>query len=616
MEQLTFEEACLIVSERRSSQSALIRQMAEVANRYNGDYVIPVELDERGEATRPVVTPSLIVEAVDNPALLASGVDPMIFCAPLDVTKDTGVRSKDYARRRSQALRATYAESKWGLLKRRLFRQIAGYGVGAPVIMADDEKGLPRIVLRNPLTAFPEPRAPEDICLPGNCGFVVQHSAEYLRVKYPAARAENGGPVPPPTQYAITEMWDVLEWIDEHNVMLGIMGPSKDPINQDRLQPFLLHTWPNRAGRCTAVIPTAITLDKIQSRLVHMTGIVDIMAYLTDLDILATRKSVFPDRFAVAAPQGTPRIVSHGGKWVDGETGDINLLAGISQLGELRGTPDPMNKRTIADLERSGRLAAGLVAAQAGETYGALRTGRGIDSLMAVSVDPRIAEMHAIMAATMVAMNEAMFLTYEGYYGAKQYTLFCGSATIAEHVEFTPSQHMKESHTSVVEYAIPGADAGALTIEAVQLSQSGLASVDTARRLHPHISDPDGEARRVLAEQIDQMVMSSIQQRAMGGGLTPVDAATIKRLIVEGNSLEAAVIEADRIARERQATEAPPAPEGMAVPPETMPGIAQPGEGAESQPPAGGPGPAGALDPAQFLAALAAAPGAAAPIPA
>jgi hypothetical protein len=52
----------------------------------------------------------------------------------------------------------------------------------------------------------------------------------------------------------------------------------------------------------------------------------------------------------------------------------------------------------------------------------------------------------------------------------------------------------------------------------------------------------------------------------------------IKKYLSEGKDIFDAVAMADDEMRKRQASEAPPAPEGMVAPPEAMPGMAGPPE--------------------------------------
>ena len=64
----------------------------------------------------------------------------------------------------------------------------------------------------------------------------------------------------------------------------------------------------------------------------------------------------------------------------------------------------------------------------------------------------------------------------------------------------------------------------------------------------------------------------------MTGELPLIASTLIKKHLSAGKDIFDAVALADDEMRKRQATEAPPAPEGMVAPPEAMPGMAGPPE--------------------------------------
>ena len=111
-------------------------------------------------------------------------------------------------------------------------------------------------------------------------------------------------------------------------------------------------------------------------------------------------------------------------------------------------------------------------------------------------------------------------------------------------------------------------------------------SKESAREADPLISDPDMEHDRIVSEGVEAALLSSIQQQAANpeGPYQPADLALlVKKVLMDSKSLYDAVTEVDEAARKRQAEEMP---EGA---PETMPGLAMPGMGAEA-PAAGPPG--------------------------
>jgi hypothetical protein len=116
---------------------------------------------------------------------------------------------------------------------------------------------------------------------------------------------------------------------------------------------------------------------------------------------------------------------------------------------------------------------------------------------------------------------------------------------------------------------------------------TGMMSKESAREADPLIDDPEMEHDRITSEGVEAALLASIQQQAAqpDGPYQPADLASlVRKVMVENKSLFDAVAEVDQEARERQATEA----EQMS--PETMPGLAMPGMGAEQPAMAAPPG--------------------------
>lgn len=590
----TFEEVCGLVESRRRSRGALMDRMAEVATRYNGDYVIPMPgLDD--ETPLPPITPLLIAEAIDNVALRAGSVTPSTYCPALDAAKEKGRRSLEYAKTRRRALSWVKQESFWGIQRRRSFRHLAGYATTAVVVIPEfntkgkygpEAGGYPHWQVRDPLCTYPEPKSAEDVTPIRDCAFVYGKSAEWIAATYPSTRAllSSGDK---------SALWDLVEWIDEDQILIGLLGPREmftgSGYERDlgfstgmRGSARLLSWWPNRAGCCTVANMERITMDKLASQVATTVGMVDLMNHLMGLDIRATERSVFPDRYLIASQNKAPQIV--GGAWKEGTSGEVNLLTNVESLGELRGTPDPNNKTVMDRLERNFRVSTGLVPQMGGESYGALRTGRGIDSLMGAAVDPRIQEVQELFAAHEQRLNEITIEVFKGYWPKNKYVVFSGWPTDQGQVAFQPDEHL-ESTDNVVVYPIPGGDVQSTTINLGQLFGAELISKRTAQRLHPWVPDPEAEEQQSLVENLEKAILESYLQRSAQGGIPPIDQARMLELVTQGKSLVEAITTADREASERQAREAPPPQPGMGMPPEVMPGLGNPGEGGEMLPP-------------------------------
>ena len=287
----TFEDIVGIVRQRQEIQSPLIRRMLDVRDRYNGDYVIPIpSMDD--EPVLPALTPALIAENIDAVAQRAASVLPFIGCPAIDPSKERGVRSREYADIRRRALASTWYQSKYKVKIRRAYRHLAGYATTCLVVTPDFHTGRPRIDVRDPLGVYAEPKAYEDYDPPSNCAFVHGKSGDWLRSRYPTSRSENGGPIQSDDN-ARQELWEVVEWIDADEIVIGILGPRyNDSSRRDSFHSasIELSRSSNRAGIPCVVTPGRITLDKIASSISNVVGIVDLMAKMMALEIMKPLK--------------------------------------------------------------------------------------------------------------------------------------------------------------------------------------------------------------------------------------------------------------------------------------------------------------------------------------
>lgn len=569
----SFEEIVQIVLDMQREQNGMLSKMRGVLDRYEGDWVLPVP-EVPNEPELPPLTPALIGEAVDNMAMRAAGVSPMVTTPALDARRDTGARSRERANTRRKILQATYAQSKWQLGLRRFYRQLSAYHTGSIFVVPDFRKELPRIEIRDPLGTYAEPQANEELRPPRYVAFVNRYSADYLRKTFPMVRSENGGPI---NGNDFRALWDVMEWIDEDQILWGLLGPveqyslSCEPTWRQAPWMPISPVYPNRCEEMPAVVPHNVSLGKIASRLASMIGNVDLQAKLMTLFIIAQEKAIFPDVYVVGRQNSTPQIV--GGTWEDGREGKANLLRDVEAVGTLRTTPDPGTMQLTDRLERNFRTSTGLVPQFGGETYGALRTGRGVDALAGIAVDPRIQEMHEIYEAWGPHLNRAILSMYKAYWGPKKYSMYSGVPGDNELLEFVPERDI-ETYENTVSYVVAGADVVQQTQILGSLYGAKAISARTFRQMHPWIRDPELEGRTLDEEAFEDALKQTIIQQMVQGQMPPMIAVYVRNGLQEHGDIFRAVEEADRKARELQAQQAPPAPEGMVAPPEAMPGMA------------------------------------------
>lgn len=590
---MQWDEIVNTMWQRRQRDSNLLRQMIEARDRYNGDVVVPMP-DVDGEPTMGSLSPQIVADGIDHNAMRAASVIPSISCPALG----NKVRAKENAALRRRALYANWHWNGMELLLYRYFRHYIGYGTASLVVVPDFEEERARIELRDPLTSYPELRAPEDFRSPLNVGFVFGRSEDWLFSNYPAARS---------TLKAVgnSYLWDCVEWIDEDDVVMGVLGPRHTYGTQDDRvygapqgagrNTMELRRWPNRAGCVPCAVPRRATLDRIMGQLSHVFPMVDFLDRMTALEAIAAEKATFPDMVILGKRTAIPTL--HGGRWKDGREGEPNVVLDADGIQLLNSNVSQSTMQIVQQLERAARTSGGVLTQFGGETSGAYRTGRALDTLAGFSVDPRVMEAQKFAARALETINRSVMEVEKGYWPAKKYTVFSGWSGDVELVNYVPETHYQTCENAV-SYALPGTDISQATVAITQLVGAGLMSHDTGRTNHPLIADSNLEKKNIIHERIEDAMLVTFLQNASQGTLPLIDLVTIDEVFQNTGSMIEAIRQADQAARERQAQQAPPAPEGMAQPPEVQPGLAMPGVGAEAAP---SPGPGPALPPAQRM---------------
>lgn len=580
-----WDEVSSIIAARRQHDTPAKRACIDVRQRYNGDYVLPLW----NVSEQPVMNslaPQLISDAIESQAQRAASTMPVTHVPAVIASQS---RSRERAQTRRRAIEAFHLDSQLDLILGRAFRHLAGYGTNAFVIDACFEEKVPRIKLRDPLTSYPQPRTPEDVDPPDDCGFFYLRSPGEMMEYYPNDIHGN----------SLTDYWkglqrsdymvEVVEWFDEDQISVGTVGIRNDLYANQYIERTMttavqLSCVPNRMGECPVVVGNVITLDRIQAAVSKIVPITDMLDKITLLEMVAAQRSVFPDRYILGQQGQTPQLVN-GQKWKDGATGEMNLVMGAGGIGELNSGVGPATAQVQGYLERAARNSSGNPAMFQGESNGSLRSGQTVNALANISVDPAMAEMQKVMAAHLRHVNMKLMGCAKAYFGSKQFSMYSGQSSDLELVEFTPNKDF-ESFENRVEYPMAGQDVGQATVAVGQLVGAELMSKRTGRVKHPLIDNPDNEERQIEREALSQALRASIQQQASNpqGGMPVMDLARIIQLLDQGVDLPDAVLQAQGEAQKRQASQAPPPEAGMATAPEAQPGLSPPGAGVEAQP--------------------------------
>lgn len=575
---------------RRQRDSYLLRQMIEARDRYNADVVIPLP-DVEGEPTMASISPQIVADGIDHNAMRAASVLPAISCPALS----GNIRAKETAGKRRRALYASWHYNGMELLLYRYFRHYIGYGTSSIVVVPEFEEERARIELRDPLTSYPELRSPEDFREPINIGFIYGRSQEWLFSRYPEAKNSL-------KSVGTQVLWDMVEWIDDTDIVMGVLGPRNSLATFDdrvygssagpSVNSMELRRWPNRAGMVPAACPRRATLDRIMGQLTHIFPMVDFLDRMTALEAIVSERQAFPDMVILGKRTAIPTL--SGGRWKDGREGDPNIVLDADGIQLLNPAVSQSAIRTIDRLEQAARGSGGVLTQFGGESGGAYRTGRALDTLAGFSVDPRVMEAQKFAARALETVNHSVAAVEKGYWPTKKYTVFSGWASDQELIEYVPEK-VFDTCENAVTYALPGTDISQATVAITQLVGAGLMSHRTGRVSHPMISDDLLEEKQIIEERIEDTMLVAYLQQASTGTLPLIDLAGIAATYQKTGSMIEAITQADAEARARQAAEQP-SPEQQA------PGLAQPGMGAEAGPAAPGLPPADRMQ--QLLGAL------------
>lgn len=573
-----FDEIVSIMRQRRSQDSILITAMIDIRDRYNGAVILPVP-DVQGAPDMEPPVPRLIALAIDGTAMRAASPSPTIVCPAMRSDKVKDVKNANTRRR---MLYAKWHENQVKLKLYRSYRHLVGYGTNAFVVMPDEATKSAKLELRDPLTCYPELRAPDDVREPRNVGFIYGRSIDWICAHFEKARgfffnaaAKNWD-----------TLWDVVEWVDEDEVVIGIMGPRMPAYSPQDARPygyngFELARWRNKAGCVPAVVPRRVTLDLIQGQMSTMIGTVDLHARMTALEVLMAEKHVFPDMVIMSAENATAKVVS--GAWRDGRTGEVNIVNDARGVQYLNASVSPFVPSVVGGLEESIRESGGASPMTGGSDFNGARTGRAIDEMGAFSVDPRVEEAQRIMSEALTVANGHLIEVEKGYFPQSHHWSFTGLQGDDQMVEYVPSKDL-DSHLNVVAYPVPGADISQTSVAVSQLSGAGLISKHTARVKHPWIDDAELEEAQIAEEMFESALAAGAAQQLKGGQMPINDGARILELLRGGDKIEVAIQTAHNEAQKRQAQQAPPPGPGQATAPQTQPGLASPGMGAEQPP--------------------------------
>jgi hypothetical protein len=552
--------------QRRLAAGPLHEQMRRVRDLANGDVVVPLnELDKNAKSN----VANLLVQGLDQMSMRVSSTMPSPYFPPI---KEGSEQSKKYARMRKKAMLGIWDENKMQMKLRRRARHLLAYSTSPVYIKPDFNKLTPRWEIRSPLDTFSAP-VEEDELIPENCIFTSRVTASFLMQNYGdiVAGQLRFGRIGADSRYTM------LEYVCADSIQMIVLGAEDNPelnaAERAGLDYLRLEAIPNRAGMPLAVVPQRITLDAPRGQFDGVLGMYYTRARLQALTEIAIERGIFPEEYLVARPGENPEVV----QLADGKAGILGIVKG-GDIRQNQINPGYKTDTALDRLERQERLEGAIPAEFGGESATNIRTGRRGEAVLAATVDYRVQEAQDIFANSLLHEDKIAIAVEKAYWGDTPKTFFMpGKRTVGQET-YTPNK-VWQTDFHYVSYSASGSDVNNLIIGLGQRLGVGLMSKESAREADPLISDPDFEHDQIIAEGVEAALLSSIQQQAANpqGPYQPDDLAYLTKLVVEQDvSLYEAVRRTNQRAQDRQATAMP------AGAPETMPGLAMPGMGAEA----------------------------------
>jgi len=570
----TVEEIISIYTTRSRINDHAKARMRNLRDYYNGDVVVPLpELDTDEQSA----VANLLAQGLDQTAMRIASTSPDIYCPPVDSTTK---RARDNAAKRRKALFGWWENSRMDLQLGKRARHLIGYSTTVTQLRFNSKTGCPEWHLRDPLTAYPAKMLGVDDMRPRDVIFAYERSIGWLRERYPEAAQKFGNDNNVNEDHPI----EMIEYVDgDEQVLIGTRSPIETVSfgTATTSSPFMaleLERIPNPLGQTPVVFAQRISLDDAQGQFDGILGMYQMQARLMALEVIAVQKGVFPDTWLVGRAGETPQIVNP----ADGLTGEVGVVRG-GDLRDMQMQPGYMTNPAIDRLERAQRLTAGIPQEFGGESTSNIRTGRRGDAVLSATVDFTVQEAQRIMARSLQEENRLAVEIAKKYAGRRARSFYVNSKNIKGQVDYVPNENF-DSTENVVSYSQAGADINNLVIGGGQRVGMGTMSKKSFMSIDPLVDDPEFEHDTVIAEQLEDALLSAVQNQAAEGILPPGDLARIMDLVAhDKKELAEAVEQVQREAQERQAEQVP------AMSPEAQPGLALPGMGAESMPMEGPP---------------------------
>lgn len=562
MARLADEEIVNLWMSRKSGRSPILNRMVKVRDTNNGDVAVP--LPEIDQTTMPAVA-NLLQQGVDA---IGQRIASNMPYPQFPVLRQGIAKSVNDAMDRRTVMSYWWDCDRLDVKLGRAGRRFAAYASSYTIVKPDMKQEYAARFLRDPLTAFPSEGEPDDPCVM-DCIFNYDRDYAWVKRNYPDAAyniARN-------KRTPMDEKFSIVEWVDDTEQVMVLVGkPQQYAIAQEGSSPYIrLEQVDHRADMCPVAAAGRICLDREIGQFDGMIGMYQQQAIMMALDVIAVRRGIFPDMWWIGRNGMTPKVIRD----ADGLRGVTGL---VQDAEPYQSTEQPGYKTdgTMDRLERAQRLDARIPAEFGGESGSNIRTGRRGDAVLAAVVDFPVQEAQRVFARALRHEDDVAISMDRNWWGNTTKTIWMGErkVTYTPNVLWTVEGKPYDYHQ--VTYSHAGSDVNGLAIGVLQRVGAGTMSAETGMELDPMIEDAEREKQRVTAEGLNKALLQGLQVQAAQGAIPPDDIGRMIQLLIEDNQpLYQAVANAQKEAQSRQAT---PAPQGA---PETQPGLAQPGAGAE-----------------------------------
>lgn len=524
---MNVQEVISLYRQRLNFYGPLHQKMKLIQSIYNGTMEVP--LPDMEENAMPSV-PNLLAQGVDQMAGRITSVIPSVNFASVK----PGVRSSDRrAITASRTITGWWQEDRLSMKMKQRGRHQIAYGMSPVVIRWNNKDKRPTWQIRHPLETYPSTDVLPGHLSPNDCIFAYRRSVNWLRSKgYGPQLLALTGDYEMPGDASIL----LIEYVDReetHLIAAGYKTPDPYALGSEiemvgtQLRGVTLERYPNMTdGESPVVIPMRITLDTAGGQFDNMIGMYYQQAKLMALETIAVEKGIFPDTYLVSRPGEVGRFLDgpH-----DGRTGMVNIIAG-GDIREIQSQPGYLTNPTIDRLERNQRVTAGIPAEFGGESGSNIRTGRRGDAVLSAVIDYPVAEAQETFAYALQEENEVAIELAKSWAGNIKRTIYVGTGNSARPVTYVPNETFETSE-HVVSYPASGADINSLIIGIGQRVGLGIMSKETAATLDPYIDNPEVEHDAIIAEGLEQALMSGIQQQAASGQMPPLTLAKVMKLV-------------------------------------------------------------------------------------